>query len=188
MFTQVQFAKTPTCWSKQQSTQAFIRAYNRILDYVKFCRSKNKNIYPEATYLPPGCLKGDLDWLYIDIEGDIEDLMKGERGNNLVIETNWKEREKVIRSYDDVCGTIDSQTVDSEIIDKLAACETNCPHCLLDNKDCHDHNFGEYCTKKVRRYFQLFPTAMTCEKAREFFIKHYQLPYIFSSGQSMITL
>ena len=118
-------------------------------------------------------MRSDLDWLHIDITDDIEDLMKGERGNSIVIENNWQEKEKVIRSYDDVRGTIDAHTVDSEIKNKLAACETNCPHCLLSNKDCHKHNFGEYCSKKVKHYFQLFPTAMTCEKAREHFIKHY---------------
>ena len=173
MYTQVQFAKTPTSWLRKQTSQSFIRAYNRILDYVKFRRSKSNDLYPEARYLPPACLKGDLDWLHIDITDDIEDFMKGERGNNLVIENNWQERENIVRSYDDVRGCIDAQTVDSEITDKLAACETNCPHCLLDRKDCHDHNFGEYCTKKVKRYFHLYPTAMTRETARQFFLKHY---------------
>lgn len=92
MFTQVQFAKTPTSWSKKETIESFVKVYNRILDYVKFCTSKTKTLCPEAKYFPPGCLKGDLDWLHIDIEGDIEDLVKGARGNKLVIEVNWEEK------------------------------------------------------------------------------------------------
>ena len=68
---------------------------------------------------------------------------------------------------------INGQTVDSEIIDKLAADEMNCPNCLLERKDCHDYNFGDYCTKKNKCYFQLIPTAMTRDAAREFFISKY---------------
>ena len=172
-YTQVMFSRNPSSWSQQLTSQTFIKAYNRILDYVKFRRSKAKVLIPEAKYFPPACLKGDLDYVKFDIKEDIADLLKGERDGTITIEVDWQQREDNIRSQDDVIGQINGRTVDSEIIDKLAACELNCPNCLLPRKDCHDYNFGEYCTKKNKRYFQLFPTAMTRDNAREFFISKY---------------
>ena len=126
---------------------------------------------PEAKHFPPACLKGDLDWVESNIQNDLEDLLKGEHGGSITVEVDWEEKENFIRSKDDVAGQINAQTVDSEIIDKLAACETNCPSCLLGRKDCHDHNFRECYAKKDKCYFQLYPAVMTCEVAKKFFIK-----------------
>ena len=140
---------------------------------MKYCRSKAKTLIAEAKFFPPACLKTDLDYVKDDIEMDLEELLKGERNGCITVEQDWEEREKFFRSKDDVAGQINAQTVDSEIIDKLAVDENNCPSYLLNRKDCHDHNFGDYCSKKTKCYFQLYPTAMTCEVAKKFFVQHY---------------
>ena len=77
------------------------------------------------------------------------------------------------RSKDDVKGQIDTMSLDSETVDKIQADKSNCPHSLMNLKDCHNHNFGNYCTKKVKWYFYLFSTAVSCQRAKEFSIRKY---------------
>ena len=86
---------------------------------------------------------------------------------------DYAKNENFIKSKDDVMRQIDAHTVNSEIVEHLASCETNCPICLLNHKNYHNYNFSDYCFKKVKWCFQLFPNAMKCGAARQMFIQKY---------------
>ena len=173
MYTQNQFRLNPGSWTRKLSTQAFLKAYNRILDYVKFRRSKSKTLIPHATYFPPACLKEDLDWVIADIRDDTAELHAGDK-TEIVVDVNWLEKENLIRKKNTIRGKVNPHSIDSEIADKLEADPSNCPHCYLHHSDCHDTLFGEYCKAKVVRYSSLFPTSMTRPNARTVFLKYYQ--------------
>ena len=136
---------------------------------MKFGQDQENVLMPKAKYMPPPCLKAELDYLIRDIDQDLADMFKSE----LKVDFSERMKDAYVWNQLDIKGSVDTHSIGSEEAEELLRDGNKCGYCLLDHKDCHNNLFGTYCTQKSRYFMLLYPAASTRDAVKAFFLQRY---------------